>query len=442
MKTLKIFLTLFSINLLTSCAVFFIPDSENHFIKVNGTKFELHGKSYYFVGTNLWYGCYLGSAGNTGDRERLKRELDMLSSIGVNNLRVCAASEESIMISAVKPAIQKSPGVYEEELLEGLDFLLSEMQKRSMHAVLYLNNYWQWSGGMAQYNEWFDGGEIADPDNPVIGYEAFMDYSAKFYSNEKAAQQFREYIKMLVNRENKFTGMHYYEDPTIMSWQLANEPRPGRQGLAEKDIEEFYQWIDETAKYIHSLDSNHLVSTGSEGIVGTLGSEEFFLKAHESKFIDYLTFHLWAKNWVWFDAAKADETFPATQRNAFDYINQHIKYGKMLNKPITMEEFGLPRDNEKFSKSSTTNYRDKYFKILYDLIEDSIATDAAIAGTNFWAWGGEGSAMQEDTLWHPGDPYTGDPPQEPQGLNSVFDSDESTLRLMRYHAFRLRLFSE
>ena len=38
------------------------------------------------------------------------------------------------------------------------------MARRDMKAVLYLNNFWQWSGGMATYTSWSTGKAAADPD--------------------------------------------------------------------------------------------------------------------------------------------------------------------------------------------------------------------------------------------------------------------------------------
>ena len=41
--------------------------------------------------------------------------------------------------------------------------LLAEMGKRQMHAVLYFNNSWEWSGGYGQYLEWAgEGKALAD----------------------------------------------------------------------------------------------------------------------------------------------------------------------------------------------------------------------------------------------------------------------------------------
>ena len=409
---------------------------ENKFVQVKNSQFYFQGKPYYFVGTNLWYGAYLGSPGETGDRERLVRELDNLVANGITNLRICAASEESKMERSTKPAFTKSPGVYDDELLLGLDFLLAEMGKRGMHAVLFLNNYWQWSGGMAQYNSWFGGGEVPDPDDPNVGYAPFMDFSAQFYKNNEAKKEFKKYVKMIVTRQNSITGKYYFEDPAIMAWQLANEPRPGRI-YDEEIVNYFFEWVDQTAEFIHSLDPNHLVTTGNEGLHGSLTSEEIFLKMHSSKYIDYATVHLWPKNWGWFKADQIEETYPQTEINAIDYIQKHFLLCKKLNKPFTLEEFGIPRDFEKYEAGTPTTARDKYFKNIFAFLYESAVNGEPIAGTNFWAWGGEGRG-KDDFVWKKGDPYTGDPAQEPQGLNSVFDSDESTLKIIREHSQQIK----
>ena len=126
----------------------------------------------------------------------------------------------------------------------------------------FLNNYWEWSGGMSQYNAWINDGKAVDPEDPTYGWGEFMRLSATFYTNEKANQYFRNYIEKIITRKNKFNDLYYYEDPTIMAWQLANEPRPWGSG---EQIDNYYKWIDSTAAFIHSLDPNHLVTTGNEG---------------------------------------------------------------------------------------------------------------------------------------------------------------------------------
>jgi len=408
------------------------------FIRVQGTRFIHNDRPYYFAGTNLWYGCYIGSPGKTGDRARLLRELDSLCANGLTNLRILAASEESYLKRSVRPAIERAPGNLDDSLLQGLDYLLAEMAKRKMHGVLFLNNYWEWSGGMCQYNVWADGGEGVDPEDRSKGYGAFMNFSASFYRNQRANALFRDYIKSIVTRRNTSNDRLYSEDPTIMAWQLANEPRPGTSGPeGEQNLEFYYRWIDQTAAYIHALDTNHLVSTGSEGAVGFRWSEEYALKTHESPYIDYVTFHLWPKNWGWFDPKKFNETLPASEEKALNYIRQHLLVARKLNKPITLEEFGMARDSARCAPGSPTTARDRYFEKILTALYDSARGGAPYAGSNFWGGGGHGRGRNADDIWREGDPFVGDPPQEPQGFNSVFIADTSTLRILRNHAFAM-----
>ncbi len=436
MKSLSIFAVLCSILFLQGCAGLWPFGEERHFVRVRGTQLMLNDLPYYYAGTNFWYGYYIGSPGSTGDRERLRRELDSLCAIGVTNLRVLGSSEAAERLRAVKPSTVRSPGVYDDTLLLGLDYLLFEMDKRNMKAVIYFSNFWEWSGGFSEYISWANGTSPFDPEKD--GWDKFMTFSATFYSNEKANNYYRDLIKKIILRKNIYNGRIYREDPTIMSWQLANEPRPGTNGPeTEKNLPAFYRWIDETSGYIKSLDTLHLVSTGNEGLAGSYQSGECFMQAHRSVHVDYLTMHLWPYNWGWFNPKKQEETLPAAIEKATEYINKHLAFARTLNKPIVMEEFGLVRDNGDFSSETPVVVRDKYYSVIFNLVYDSARGGSPFAGTNFWAWGGTVRAKNPDYMWKVGDPFMGDPPQEPQGMNSVFISDRSTLALIREHAMKM-----
>ena len=135
-------------------------------------------------------------------------------------------SEASGFKRGVRPAIMDRPGEFDEGLLQGLDYLLAEMGKRDMKAVLYLNNFWQWSGGMSQYVSWVTGEPVLDPDTNG-DWNGFMQNSARFYALPQAQVWYRDAIRAVINRRNGINGVAYVDDPTVMSWQLANEPRPG-----------------------------------------------------------------------------------------------------------------------------------------------------------------------------------------------------------------------
>lgn len=432
----------FAIALLTLflCAAAVAPAAsaaQSGYVKVAGRHFTLDGRPYYFAGANLWYGMYLGSPGVTGDRARLVRELDRLASQGVRNLRVLAISEQSELKRAVRPAVLLAPRQVDETLWQGLDFLLAEMAKRDMKAVLYLNNFWQWSGGMSQYVAWFNGKPVVDPD--LTGdWNGFMDNSASFYRDAQARDAFRFAVEKLVTRRNGVNGRKYSADPTIMSWQLANEPRPGSDAaLTPESASAFTAWIDETAGFIKRLAPRQLVSTGNEGWMGTAGDRGLYERAHASRNVDYLTYHMWAPNWSWYDPKKPAETYDGAWRKMQEYLDWHIEAANRLGKPVVLEEFGINRDGGAYSPASTTNYRDRFYAAVYELLARRVAAGDAIAGSNFWAWGGAGRAQHADFMWQPGDGFVGDPPQEAQGLYCVFDSDASTIAIIAAHAGRM-----
>ena len=413
------------------------------FVTVSGVQFELEGAPYAYVGANFWYGAYLGADGETGDIDRLRAELDQLKSLGVTNLRVLGASELSPMKNSLKPAFRNASDDYNEDLLRGLDVLLAEMGQRDMKAVIYLNNFWEWSGGMGTYLSWVNGGDYIDLGDPAHPWPAFPLFNMQFYGNADANALYRDYIHAVVTRTNTVTGLRYAEDPAIMAWQLANEPRPGHSpepGMHA--LPEFYEWVDSTARYIKSLDANHLVSTGNEGTFGCAEHVQCFVTAHTSDAIDYLTFHMWPKNWSWLDDQDMAGTFDRTLTNADAYIDEHLALARQIGKPIVLEEFGLPRDGGAIAPETATTYRDRFYAHVFAQVEDSVSAGGPFAGTNFWTWGGAGRAQHDDGQWQTGDTsYTGDPPQEAQGLNSVFDTDASTLAVLQAHAGQLDALS-
>ena len=45
-----------------------------------------------------------------------------------------------------------------------------------------------------------------------------------------------------------------------------------------------------------------------------------------------------------------------------NYLDEHEKIATQLNKPLVIEEFGLPRDNHSYDIDSPTTYRDIYYQ--------------------------------------------------------------------------------
>ncbi len=396
-------------------------------VSVKDTQFFKGDKPYYFIGANYWYGPLI-AAKNIGDRERLLKELDLMQSVGINNLRILAGAEGDGGDSRVHPALQPEQGVYNEDLLDGLDFLLAEMRKRKMYAVLYLNNNWIWSGGMSEYLKWNGYGDVPNPFLEQYSWDEYMNYTKQFHSCDPCKEAFYKHIKFIMGRTNAYTNLKYTEDNTIMSWQVANEPRV----LMSPDHEPaFAAWLNETVDLIESLDPKHLISTGTEGKHGFLQDIDMFQRLHANKNIDYLAMHMWPKNWGWYDINDEEASTLVSIDKANAYMNEHIEIAKSLNKPIVMSEFGFPREKESLSPEANTTNRNTFYSAIFNRITDSYETKSPLAGLNFWGFAGYAKTNPENGKWMHGDDFTADPPQEPQGLNSVFASDASTLKLIK-----------
>ena len=384
------------------------------------------GHSEYFIGTNLWYAGRL--AADENGRERLNRELDTLKALGITNLRVLATEGEDI---------------------ECLAYALDRMQERGMSAVLFLNNAWEWSGGYGAYLDWVGfTGDVMGSDGqmkhfdqtPVPSYDGwweYMQYVSNFVLNDSAKALANTHLQYIVSRTNTVTGKPYSQSKALMAWEIANEPRCFADDSLHKA--KFVEWIDQQSTMIKAIDPNHLVTTGSEGYHGCQDDMKLFTDIHTLPNIDYACIHIWPNNWGWLGQFNqnydADKTIDA---NAADPIVDRVQAACDSTKayidaaytalegqmPIVLEEFGYPRDRFLFTPGSATQGRDAYYRYVFDIIR----TTGQIAGCNFWGWGG--LAEVKHTIWQPFDDYVCDPAQEEQGLNSVFASDTSTLRII------------
>lgn len=292
------------------------------FVSTKGHQFYLNGKPYYFIGTNYWYGSLLGLEKNKKRGiERLRKELDFLKSNGVTNLRLLAGAEGSGMINGVVrvgPPLQPEQGKFDETVLDGLDLVLSEMGKRDMKAVVFFSNNWEWSGGFQQYINW--NNLVADElKTRKLTWDELRDVVTKFYTCSPCKENYNKQANLILSRTNRYNKKKYTEDPTIMAWELANEPRPMRPAANEA----YKKWIGDVAALIKAKDKNHLVTIGHEGFMGT-ENLQLFEEIHADKNVDYLTIHIWAKNWGWFKGEEIAEGFPNVIEKAVAYINQHL----------------------------------------------------------------------------------------------------------------------
>ncbi len=410
--------------------------AESSFVKVKNHRFFIGEKPYYFIGTNYWYGTLLGlEKDKKRGIERLRKELDFLKENGVTNLRIMAGAEGSGLINGVNrvgPPLQPAQGKFNIETLDGLDIILAEMNKRDLKAIILFSNNWEWSGGFQQYLIW-NKLVPKDQETRKLTWDEQRDIVSRFYGCEPCKTAYNQQVDLVINRTNKVTKKKYTDDPAIMAWELANEPRPMRPYAEEN----YKKWIADVSGMIKSKDKNHLVTLGHEGFMGT-ENMNLFEEIHADKNVDYVTIHIWAKNWGWFNDDKVAEGFSNVIEKATSYLDEHLVVAEKLDKPLVIEEFGLPRNAQSFEINSSTSLRDEYYGKVFARVADSASKSGVLAGANFWAFGGTARPTKGQIFWKKGDDYMGDPPMEEQGLNTVFDSDKLTWSVISKYSKMLR----
>ena len=428
------------------------------FVTTAGHRLYLRGEPYRFVGVNMWAAMHMGASGDDagGDRPRLVRELDRLRALGVRNIRALAASEgpdsehwfarsrEQIELSdllhmgyrptpwRVLPSMQPSPGVYNPSVVAGLDYFVAQLAARNMTCVLMLGNMWPWSGGLAQYVAWAEESSIPYmPPEPDGDWDKLQQYTSRFYSDRTAQAHYLAHIRFIVSRVNPLTQRKYADEPAIMAWQLANEPRPMKQ------VEAFRGWVDAATGLLKDLAPRQLVNLGSEGRTpfprSYVGIDFAADLAHPR--IDYGTVHIWPQNWEWYAPTDAATTYAPALNKSLEYLRDHVTMAEAQNKPLVLEEFGLARDGGEHAPSASVQRRNQFYSDMFSETYANAARNSPLAGANVWAGGGEGRPRKPRApteqlagahCWRVGDPLVGDPPHEAAGWYSIYDADTST----------------
>src|SRR5687768_18589815 len=111
---------------------------------------------------------------------------------------------------------------------------------------------------MDQYVRWRD---ISTPDNQTW-------YHDSFYTDPVIKQWYKNWIAHLLNRVNTYNGIAYKDDPTIMTWELGNEPRCLSAGVYGRSnnctTQTLIAWADEISNYIKRIHRKHLNCRGEE----------------------------------------------------------------------------------------------------------------------------------------------------------------------------------
>jgi mannan endo-1,4-beta-mannosidase len=303
------------------------------FVTAEGGEFWLNGEPFYAAGTNNYRPMFLDpTVVDQIMAAAADNDLPVLRAWAFNDIGDPADPSTSIDpqntttyfhywdVAAGAPAFNDGA-----DGLESLDHVIASAAERGVKLVLPFVNNWGPYGGMDQYVQW-----------------AGAEYHSDFFTDETIRGWYRDWVEHLLTRVNTVTGVAYKDDPTIMAWELANEPRCATSGRYEPGpectTEAVTAWATEMAAFVKSIDDNHLLGLGDEGWLCTGGGEGHWaydcsqgvdgevIAALED--IDMVGMHLYPDHW--------DTSVDWSEQ----YIRDHGALADAVGKPLFIGEYG------------------------------------------------------------------------------------------------------
>ena len=329
------------------------------FVTVRNGGFRLDGKPWRFGGTNCYYL-------HAVSHYMIDSLLDNAAQMRLQVVRAWAFSDDPTKPDA---ALQTAPGTYPEANYDSLDYAVYKAGQLGLKLVLPLVNNWPDYGGMQQYVKWVLG-------LPDDSYGDAVNHD-RFYTDSRICEVFLAYVEHVINRRNRYTGLKYKDDPTIMTWELANEPR----NRSDKSGAAIAAWADDVSRRIRRWAPKQLVALGDEGMGLDPSSSDYPYSTYEGDHwkdltalpaIDYGTFHSYPQNW-----GEAPDKGVDPVAWGERWITDHAAAGKALGKPVVLEEFGLLVNATQGVTTSTA--RDAAYERWLQAAESS-----GLGGFQFW----------------------------------------------------------
>lgn len=287
------------------------------FVRREGARLLLGDRQFRIAGANVYYLGYV-------EEPVVSAVLDLAGSMHLNVLRIwafCERTEGHNVYFHYWDDTRNAPAVNGgADGLERLDRAIALASERGVRVILTLANNWDAFGGIPKYLQWYG-----------------LSSHDQFYRDGRCRAAYWLWVQLLLERVNRFTGRAYKEEPAILAWELANEPRC--QGVPDGEAL-LLSWIWEMATLLRSHAPNHLIAVGDEGFFrrSGAGGNTLFNGTHGVNFeailgigpVDFGTYHLYG------DWAKGGDLTEFGRM----WIREHNAAAARANKPVLLEEYG------------------------------------------------------------------------------------------------------
>ena len=313
-----------------------------------GSQLVLNGRPWQFTGLNIYNANSRDNCSYTMEAPELGEALD--------------ASRAGAMRAWFFQSLATTAG---QRDWSKFDATLDAARARNVHVVVTLADQW----GACEPGEYKDASWYADR-----------------YRTEKPSglpATYREWVAEIVTR--------YRNDPTILAWQLVNEPEVmvERYGqCAENASGILRSFVSDVGGLIKSIDSQHLVSVGAigGGQCGAVYTE--YSDLHSLDVVDLCEYH---------DYGQPRSAIAGDQWNG---LGMRLFQCALLGKPLIVGELGI-RPLQDLGGAATLAHR---AVVVGAKLQATRA--AGVAGTMVWNWnsGAQGGSATDNFEVGPGDP--------------------------------------
>ncbi len=198
----------------------------------------------------------------------LRDVFETLKIIGCNVTRTYTIPVRNKNFPKESVTYVEGPGKFNEEAFKAMDMMIALAAEYGIRVIIPFVNNWEWMGGRPNY---------ADFRNKT---------KDDFWTDKQLIEDLKKTIEYVLNRTNTITGITYKEDKTIMAWESGNE-------LQNPD-----EWAINIAKYVKSIDENHLFIDGFFAIHGDDNYPSVFIRQYsiDEPAIDIISTHHYEPN--------------------------------------------------------------------------------------------------------------------------------------------------
>lgn len=285
------------------------------FVNIVNGKFVFQNKQFIMTGPNVYWLGYT-EQGTYPSKEQIIEMFEIAKKTSSTVIRSHTLGHSSGKINSLRP----SNNTLNNKAWESIDFSFYMAENYNIKLICCLTDSYLWYNG--NYGDFCKTRNVPKKD---------------FWTNIDVRNDFKNYIFQWLHHRNPYNGLLIKDNPALALIELGNELGNIRPDHDSTNIPTF-DWLNDIANYIKSLDSNHLILCPSDECLGQ--SNEFNIKN-----LDCYSGHFYWNDW---------------ERMNYG-INQSIK----INKPYIIGEYSSKFDDNWYREIENKNIQGSIYWSLY-----------------------------------------------------------------------------